>query len=303
MNKKKHLIIDGNNLLHRAYHQFKRMQSREGVPSSIVFGFTHVLRSLVLLHKPDELLVVFDGGKSKERKFLLPDYKVRTKRIDFDYEDFLKQKESTEKILKALGIAFTSKRHVEADDIIHIYARKYKMKGTVIIVSSDKDFNQLIGKRVSIWNPSRNDRKGMRIHHKNLLQEFGYTAKQCVDYLILDGDKSDNIPGYPGVGPKTALKFIANYGSIKKYLFTDEFDEDKKIKRKELEELFYNGRVLIDIRHFCKKHLKASMVPIKSPKGKKINRKELAIICSEYSINKFVTKEFQKPFKQLLSWK
>lgn len=298
MNKEKFLVIDGNNLLHRAYHKFKSMASKEGTKSSMVFGFPYILKSLIDTQKPTEVLVAFDGGRDKHRLKAWPDYKAKrtenNKKRDFDYDDFTNQKKDVQKILSCLGIPYVSKKGLEADDIIWLYTRKKRRKGHVVIVSTDKDFNQLLSERVSIWHPWKNK----RITHKNCEQVYGYTPEQCVDYLSLCGDDSDNIPGIKGIGDKTAKKFLAQFGSLKDYLKQDELFP--KMPKKETEELFYRNRTLIDIRYFCRKHLNIKNIPLKSKKGTKIDKKELAMICSRYSINIFNQDKFQKSYRKLL---
>lgn len=294
MMRNKLYIIDGNNLAHRAYHKFRSMNSSDGTKSSITFGFTYILKSLIASHKPDEVIVVFDGGRSKRRLELLPTYKEKEINPEFDYEDFIKQKEDTIKILGYLGIPVVTRKGTEADDVIWLLARRAKKDKTVVIVSSDKDFNQLLSNRVSIWNPYKND----RITHKNVEKIFGYTPEKCVDYLVLDGDKSDKIPGYHGVGKVTAMKFLEEYGSISKYLKNNE-KEHSKIKRRELEELWLTTREIIDIRLFCRRNLKQKDFKVPK-KPKQINKRELAMICSKYSINIFLQKDFQITFKNLL---
>lgn len=289
------VLIDGNNLLHRSYHKFSNMKGTDGTPSGIVYGFSYVLRALIKLHKPTDLLVAFDGGKDKNRMALLPNYKQRERKEDFDADDFYRQRDATLEILKFLGVPFVFKKGLEADDIIWLYARRYKRTHHVILVSTDKDFHQLLSKNLSIWNPH----KKLRITHKNLHKHYPYTPAQCVDYLSLDGDKSDNVPGYPGVGPVTAMKFLNEYGSIKEYLLSD-CPEHSKIKKKELEELYLCNRVLIDIRLFCRRFIKLKDVPLKNQKGKKIKAKKLRDICITYSITTFTKPDFQEPFKKLL---
>lgn len=293
---RKVLIIDGNNLAHRAYHKYSNMRATDGTPSSVTFGFPYILRSLLGIHKPAEVLVVFDGGRDKNRKKVWPEYKDRERRPDFDYKDFQKQKKDTKKILKYLGIAYSEIKGTEADDIIWLYTRRYaRMGNMVVIVSTDKDFNQLISPKVSLWNPFKN----LRITHKNIEQQYGYTPQQCVDYLILDGDNSDNIPGYPKVGKKRAMGFIENYGSIKAYLIGNQ-PEDKLIKRKELEEVFLRNRQLIDIRLHCRRYFKGFDYSITNPSKGKLDHRKLSLICSDYSISTFIRDDFTKHFEKLL---
>lgn len=291
--RNKHLIIDGNNLAHRAYHQFKSMASKEGKNSSIVFGLPHILESLVRSQKPDRVLVVFDKGVDENRRKVLPEYKKREHREDFDYDNFIEQKRDVQRMLEYLGIPYIQPDQGEADDIIWLYARKYRRQNDqVVIVSTDKDFIQLLGKGISIQNPW----KKIRITHKNVTNFYPYTAEQCVDYLILVGDKSDNIPGISGVGEKTAMKFLNTYGSIKEYLRGDA-PEDKKITRSKLEPIYLRNRLLIDIRLFCRRYIKEVAKPLYK---ESINKKELALLCSKYSITTFTKNNFLKTFERLL---
>lgn len=293
--KNKTLIIDGNNLLHRAYHQYKNMRASDGTKTSMVWGFPYILQSLIKLHKPTDVMVIFDGGRDKRRLKILPEYKQRKHKDDFDYEDFIKQKESVKEILGCLGIPITFDKGLEADDLIWLYARKKARSGFVIIVSTDKDFNQLIDNNISIWNPFKQE----RITHKNIEKLYGYLPEQCVDYLCLDGDDSDNIKGYPGVGPKKALKFLSEYQSITNYI--DNLEEIRQFPKKKLEEVYKRNRQLIDIKLFVKKH-KIKLRNVKTTKPK-FDAEELAILCSNYSISTFTKKEFLITYKQLYNGK
>lgn len=293
--KSKTLIIDGNNLLHRAYHKYKNMVSSDGVPSSMVFGFPYILNSLINLHKPNKVIVAFDGGKDKARLKVLPDYKKRDIKGDFNYDNFIDQKKEVQRILECLGIPFSSKKGLEADDIIWLYARRYSRKGQVVIVSTDKDFIQLIDKNISIWNPWKNE----RITHLNYNKYYPFSPEQCVDYLTLDGDTSDNIPGYPGVGEKTAITFLETYGSIKNYLEDLSLPEHKKIKRNVLADIYKRNKLIIDIRFFCKT-TKLKIKDIDLIDTQKIDKRELAIISSKYSITTFNKQNFILTFKNLL---
>lgn len=289
------LLIDGNNLAHRAYHQYKSMRSSDGKKSSIVFGVPYILSSLINLHKPDKVQVVFDGGKDKNRLKILPDYKKRDIKPDFDYEDFIAQKKLVTKILGYLGIPVTVIKDKEADDLIWLIARKEARRSQVVIVSTDKDFPQLMAhnKNITIWNPW----KSVRITYKNCNKYFPFTADQCSDYLILDGDASDNIPGYKGVGPKTAIKFLETYGSIENYLTDLTLPEDKKIKREVLAEIYKRNKYLIDIRYFVKlTKLKLTEEDTIKPK---FNFKKVLTLVSDYEIKYFSQGKFKTIFEKL----
>lgn len=293
--KDKILLVDGNNLAHRAYHQFKSMRSSDGKPSGVVFGVPYILWSLVRNHKPDRVYVFFDGGRDKNRLAILPNYKKKEPKADFDYTSFVEQKSVVIKALEYLGVPHVSKKDLEADDLMGIYCRIYGKRNQVMIVSTDKDFVQLINKNVSLWNPWKN----ARITHKNWHKFYKFSPEQCVDYLCLDGDVSDNIPGYKGVGEKTALDFLTTYGSIENYLNKLELPEHRKIKRDTLAELYKVNRLLIDIMYFCKTtKLKYRNIPL--TQTNKISPKELNLLVSDYEVNFFSKPDFLKTFKTLL---
>lgn len=295
--KNKVLIIDGNNMLYRAYYKFNNLRSSKGLLTSIIYGFPYILQSLIKLQKPDKVYVVFDGGRDPKRIELLPDYKKREKKAGFDAENFFFQKDELIKFLDILGIPHLTVEKREADDIIWLMARKLKrLKNNVVIVSSDKDFNQLICEGITIWNPKADKRFTV----KNLKKEIGYEPHECVDYLILDGDTSDNIKGMPGVGNARALNFIKEQGSIRKYL-TSDCDEMTSFPKVRLEEVFLLNRQLIDIKLFCRRYLKDVKITLPEPKVKKVSKKKIAFFCSKYSITSFNKNEFVKTFKNLLN--
>ena len=163
-----------------------------------------------------------------------------------------------------------------------------------MIVSTDKDFAQLIDKYVSLWNPWKNE----RITHLNCTKHYPFNPENCVDFLILDGDTSDNIPGYRGVGEKTAVNFLLTYGSIENYLYDLSLPEHTVIKRDVLVEIYNRNKLLIDIRYFCKTTgLKYRDIPFDIPKKQK--RKELALLCATYGINIFTKPDFINTFKKI----
>lgn len=296
MSKSKVLVIDGNNMLYRAYYKFQNLSNNKDVPTGIIYGFPYILRGLISLHKPQKVIVVFDSNRDKRRVEILPEYKKRDKKAGWDPDSFFFQKDKVKELLDILGVPFIEIQQREADDIIWLVARKLKRKKhEVVIVSSDKDFNQLITKGISIWNPKNNK----RYTHLNLKQEVGYEPNECVDYLILEGDASDNIKGMPGVGPITALKFIAENGSIKKYL-TSKSIELNKFKRSILEPVFLLNRELIDIRFFCRRNLRHLKIELPKITLEKIKKKKLAYFCSDFNISTFVKDDFVETFNKLL---
>lgn len=246
------MLIDGNHLCHRSYHKFSNLKTIDGKPTSITYGFPMVLSSLIHRLNPDYVVTFFDGNKHKFRTDLLPTYKERDHKLGFDYEDFLSQKQEVMELMPKIGITTIFRKGYEADDLIYYFFRKArKLFDKFILVSGDKDFNQLINKQFIVYNPN----KDVLIDTREKCKEvFGYYPEQCVGYLSLLGDSSDNIPGLKGVGEKTAKAFFEKYASIKQFL--ESKDNFNRVDRTLLEEVQVNNKKLIDIKYFYRKVLK-----------------------------------------------
>lgn len=296
--KNKVVIIDGNNMLYRAYYRYKMFTSKKNIPTGIIFGFPYILHSIIKHQLPTDVFVVFDGGRDKVRTELLPDYKKRDLKVGFDKDSFYLQKDVVEKILKTLGVKVISREKTEADDIIWGLAKKLRKDNQVVIVSSDKDFNQLISKNISVWNP----KAGMRYHLGNIKSETGFEAYEWKDYLVLDGDKSDNIPGLKGVGQVRIRKFLDEFQSIESYLKSP-VKELSGFKKNELEEVYLRNRILIDLRLFYRRYLNELKLNkyLYDPKIKEVDVLELAYICSKYEVTTFTKDNFISTFNKLLN--
>jgi DNA polymerase-1 len=288
------LIVDGENLLHRSYHKFTNLRGN-GRPSGAIFGFLKSLHSNIFRFQVDSLVVVFDNGRSKFRKDILPDYKGSRKKLGMDYESLQSQKQAIRRYLKLLGVPVVYDKefihNYECDDYIALLA--YAYQGKKLILSSDKDFCQLISPDCKIISPS----KDSLITTHNCFSIMGYSPEECVDYLTLTGDSSDNIPGVPGIGPKKARDFLGSYGSIENYLKRDKDGVNKAMAR-----AFYVGKELINLKHFLEVHpLPLASVPIKY--GNTINNRKLKKAFSKYQLSSFQAEEFIETFKNLKTWR
>lgn len=284
------MLIDGDNLLYRAYFKFGGLTSKGGASSSMVYGFPYILRSLLTKVHPDMVISCFDGGRNKARLDVLPGYKVREQKLGFDKEDFVSQKETVMGFLPHLGVWVSQQRGLEADDLIYSWVRYYKAKGwEITIVSGDKDFHQLIDEDVKVYVPS----KEVYLNLHTCKHYYFYTPAECVDYLILDGDKSDKIPGVPGMGEKTIRKFLDEFGSIQAYL-----DSGSKKYPKVTKEIYLRNRLLIDLAYFFRKTGRIKHIPLTTD-SVRVNMIEIAKISRKYDINTFVKTEFVNGYKKL----
>jgi DNA polymerase-1 len=198
------------------------------------------------------------------------------------------------KILRMLRIKYLFDKNnstgFEGDDLLaYLYFKKVSKECLVTIVSSDKDFNQLLTTdRVKIFNP----RKEEYVRQTNCESLFGYTPYETVDYLSLVGDSSDDIPGFPGIGPVKARKFLDKWQSIAKYL---ELNADDKMKA-----VYDRNKQLIDLKWFVDNHSLDIDKVLKTYTRRKINYEKFREVCIEYSFNSFMTDIFIEPFKKLL---
>ena len=299
MNKKV-IVLDGNHLAYRALYKFANLKTLDGVKTSVIYGMPYVAESLIRRLDSDEVVVVFDGGRSKFRMDLLPSYKQRDKKLGFDVEDFYEQKDRGRDILMAFGLKIVLRKGFEADDLIYMIARKYSMMGyDVTIVSGDKDFNQLIlpnnpgfHGEVNIYNTS----KGKYYTYDNLKELIGYTPEQTVDFLSLLGDKSDKIEGYPGIGPKKALDLLEKYGSVKNFLKSG--DKYGKVDNEKLKEIWKLNKKLIDLKYFYRRFLRKDQIPYLNP-NQKLDEKWLRSLCGQYEIGSFLKPQFLNTFLKL----
>lgn len=288
------IIFDGNHLLYRAYYKFMNLKTLEGTKTSIIYGVPYIIESLIRRLMPTEVITVFDGSKKSEfRLTIAPNYKKRDKKLGWDAEDFFNQRDISIMMLQCLGIKVARREDLEADDVIAMITRRYVKKGyDVIIVSGDKDFNQLISDQVSVFNVS----KGKMLTKLNLQSLLGYKPEQTVDYLSLRGDESDNIDGYHGIGEKKALNLLDTYGSIKSFLKTD--DKFGKVDKVKLKELMKRNKKLIDLKYYYRKFLRKDSIPFLNPEPE-LDEEQFRIFCGMYETNSFLKKQFIKTYKNL----
>lgn len=224
----KNLLVDGNNLVQRHFHQHLLMDP-EGRNISGVFGFLKSLRKLVKQFRPDVVYVCWDSGRSPRRKKIYPDYKKR----DFDendklqYEDVVRQMGMLYDILKFFPVVqLKASNPVEADDIIATLS--LMLEGEKTIVSADKDFYQLVGKDVVVYSPI----KDITVEEHNFREQVGIAQDLFLTMRMLMGDNSDNIPGYEGIGEKTATDILVNYGGLDRILEAEaELRKSKRYKK------------------------------------------------------------------------
>jgi DNA polymerase-1 len=202
------LLVDGNNLLYRAFFAVPALRTRAGVPTNAVFGFVRMLSQIRETWNPSKAAVVFDGGIPSERKHLLDQYKAQRKPMPTDLRSQIR---FVEKYLDAERIARIRIDEEEADDVIASMARAWAGEfDRILIASADKDLFQVVSDKVLIVPQAG---KGQAMGVAEVVEKTGVPPGAVRDWLALTGDSVDNIPGVPGVGPKTAAKLLRQYGS------------------------------------------------------------------------------------------
>jgi DNA polymerase I len=209
---KKILLIDTFNFLHRAYHALPpSFRSKDGEPTNAVYGVTSMLINVLGLIKPDYAVAAMDGTKPTFRVENFTAYKAHRKPMD---EDLSSQIPKVFEVLEAFGIKPILVDGYEADDVIGTVAKMSADKNKqVIIVSNDRDLWQLVNGNVMVMVPTTNG-KADWLGPEEVEKRLGFSPGKLPDYKGLRGDSSDNIPGVRGIGEKTALKLIQEYGSV-----------------------------------------------------------------------------------------
>lgn len=218
------LIVDGHAYAYRAFHAIRELRSPSGRPTNAIFGFVKMLEKMRLVLEPTHVMVVWDGGLSAERLAVLPDYKAQRPEMPADLRP---QLDAIGEFLAAAGVPVYCGEGIEADDYIACLARQAAAAGwNVVIASADKDFMQLVSGQIGLLNP--NDKTGAVWGRDQVAAKTGVEPEQVADWLALMGDAVDNIPGVPGVGPKTAAELLKQFGSVESLL--NRLDEVKSEK-------------------------------------------------------------------------
>ena len=219
------ILVDGSAYIFRAFHALPPMNRKDGTPVNAVFGFTGMVMKLIDDEAPDYTIVVLDQARETFRNEIYPEYKANRSAPP---EELIPQFPLIREATRALNLPVAEMAGFEADDLIATYARLACDAGIeVVIVSSDKDLMQLIRPGVTMLDPM----KQKRIGPDEVIERFGVPPEKVVDVQALAGDSTDNVPGVPGIGVKTAAELINTYGSLDDLL--DRAGEITQPKRRE----------------------------------------------------------------------
>ena len=206
-------VIDGNSLMHRAYHAVPpTMNAPDGTPTHAVFGFLSMFFKFYETYQPDAIICAFDAGKPAHRIAALEQYKAQRPPMD---DDLRVQFPLMEKLLEAMAVPVVKVPGWEGDDILGtLAARDERLGFKTLLVTGDKDANQLATELTHIITTKKGITDVIDYDPAKVEEKYGVTPAQFPDFLGLMGDSSDNIPGVPGIGPKTATKLLQQYGSL-----------------------------------------------------------------------------------------
>lgn len=227
------LLVDGHYYLYRSFFAIRGLTNSRGEPTNAIYGFLKALRRMLSDLKPDYAAVVWDAGLPERRTQLQPDYKQHREEMPDELDV---QQEPIREILPLMGVASVCLENHEADDLIASYVEEAGRQGLrCVIATNDKDILQMVGDGVSIYSTAKADvgegNGGFKLLGvAEVRAKWGVEPALIADVLSLTGDSADNIPGVPGVGGKTAAKWINLYGSLDRILSSNELDQ--KIREK-----------------------------------------------------------------------
>lgn len=240
MHKKKLYLIDATALCYRAFYALGALSTSFGQPTNAVYGFLNMLRKIIKEHKPDYLAACFDVSRDTFRLKKFKDYKAQRPPMP---DGLSTQIPLIKEIIKGYGIALFEKEGFEADDIIATLAKKARQKALdVVVISSDKDMLQLVDEGVEVYSPYKDE--GIYYDTFKVKERFGVDPELIPDIIALMGDSVDNIPGVKGIGEKTAIQLITEYGSLERLL-----ESKEKIKQEKLREALGSSEEMIRVNY------------------------------------------------------
>ena len=264
-------LIDGSAFIYRAFHAVAPLTNAAGFQTNAVFGFVSMLNKLIKDKSPTHLAVAFDSRGKVFRHEMYPEYKANRPPMP---EELASQMPYIKQVVKALGLVSFEESGIEADDIIGTAALTLGNSGNkVVIVSGDKDLLQLVDDRISMWDPM-NDRV---MDTDGVEKKYQVGPTQLLDCFALMGDSSDNVPGVPGIGPKTASKLIVEHGSLEGLY--EQVENLKKSKMKE--RLIENREAAFMSRDLIR--LKTDVVLPQSPEGYTLGERDEELLRQIYS--------------------
>ncbi|MBQ7884734.1 MAG: DNA polymerase I [Clostridia bacterium] len=245
--KKKLYVIDGNSLLNRAFYALPLLSNSNGVYLNAVFGFSNFLVRLITTEKPDGIVVAFDHARKTFRNEIFAEYKGTRKQTPFE---LIGQFDTLKTVLDAMGITYFEQAGIEADDIIGTIVKHSDAQN--FILTGDRDALQLIDQNTCVCLTQKGLTDIKLVNLENIQELYGMTPSQIIDFKALAGDKSDNIPGVPGVGDISAINYLKKYQNVENlYQHLDDFKGKAQEKLVEGKDSCFMSRKLATIKTDC----------------------------------------------------
>ncbi len=227
------LLVDGHYYLYRSFFAIRGLKNSRGEPTNAIYGFIKALRKMLADVKPDRAAVIWDAGLPARRVELQPTYKQNRSEMP---DDLRPQEEWLQKNISLLGAQSVELPNTEADDLIASYAIAARNAGAeVVIATNDKDILQLVETNIHIYSTNKTDIKEggfALLGPAEVAEKWGVPAAHIADVLALTGDSSDNIPGVPGIGGKTAVQLVTAHGSVQSLLDNPAIIENPRLREK-----------------------------------------------------------------------
>ena len=227
------LLVDGHYYLYRSFFAIRGLKNSRGEPTNAIYGFIKALRKMLADVKPDKAAVIWDAGLPARRVELQPAYKQNRSSMP---DDLRPQEDWLQKNICLLGTQSVELPNTEADDLIASYAHAARKDGAdVVIATNDKDILQLVDANIHIYSTNKTDIKEggfALLGPAEVAEKWGVPAARIADVLALTGDSSDNIPGVPGIGGKTAVQLVTSHGSIQAMLEKPSLIENPRLCEK-----------------------------------------------------------------------
>ena len=275
------VLIDGNSLLNRAFYATKLLTTRDGTPTNAVFGFIKLLLKIIQDNKPDRLIVTFDLKAPTFRHKMYDGYKATRKPMP---DDLVVQVGMLKSLLHSMNITMCEKEGYEADDLIGTLSHAFSDTHSIVI-TGDRDAYQLVDDLTDVFITKTGVSELLKLNKNNFEQLIGYKPSQVIDMKALMGDSSDNIPGVPGVGEKTALNLLLKYGTLDNvYSNLEDITGTVKTKLENGKESAYLSRRLATIDR---------QVPLKTSE----NEGEICMPFTQEVRNQFLKLEFTSLLK------
>ena len=297
MNKPKKLfLLDAYALIYRAYYAFIKnpVRNSKGLNTSAILGFTNTLVEVLEKEKPSHIAVAFDPTGPTFRNEIYGEYKAHREKMPEDIQQSIPY---IREILKAFNIPMIEVEGYEADDVIGTLAHQAKDQGfETYMMTPDKDYGQLLTENIYMYKPKRSGGEAELIDENKICGQFGIeNPRQIIDIMALWGDKSDNIPGAPGIGEKTAKKLIAAYGSVENL-----YENINNLKGKQKENLLNNkdqvylSKELVKIKLDVPAQINTSDIELDQP-----NEEKLAQLFQELEFKTLARRFFNQDLNQL----